>query len=55
MLGLNRMAIIGSLLSKDLIMVNPSEELPLETQKIREISYLPANAPMFDALNLFQV
>lgn len=36
-------------------MVNPADALPLESRKVRDISYLPADAPMFDALNLFQV
>lgn len=47
--------IIGCLLTKDLILINPSDALPITSRTLREVPYLSADAPMFDALNLFQV
>lgn len=47
--------IVGCLLTKDLVLVNPSDALPTTTRTLREMPFLSADAPMFDALNLFQV
>ncbi|GMH43539.1 hypothetical protein BSKO_11461 [Bryopsis sp. KO-2023] len=51
----NRKRILGCLLTKDLVLVNPSEAPLVKSRPLREIPRLPSNVPMYDALNLFQV
>lgn len=51
----NRKKILGCLLTKDLVLVNPSEAPSVKSRSWREIPRLPSNVPMYDALNLFQV
>lgn len=51
----NRKKILGCLLTKDLVLVNPSEAPLVSSRNWRQIPRLPSNVPMYDALNLFQV
>jgi ankyrin repeat/SOCS box protein 13/metal transporter CNNM len=46
--------IIGMLLVKHLIMVNPDEGVLVRELKLRPIPFVPADKPLYDMLNLFQ-
>lgn len=52
--GSDKKKIIGLILVKELVLLDPTKPVKVENCKLREIPYLPADIPMFDLLGLFR-
>ncbi|KXZ48422.1 hypothetical protein GPECTOR_28g830 [Gonium pectorale] len=50
----NRKAIIGLILVKELVLVNPADVTPVSALRLRELPRLAADTPMYDMLKLFE-
>ncbi|KAL6749260.1 hypothetical protein V8C86DRAFT_2852241 [Haematococcus lacustris] len=50
----NRKDIQGLILSKELVLVNPADNIQVSDLNMRELPRLPANTPMYDMLKLFE-
>lgn len=51
----NRKEILGLILVKELVLIDPDDKKRVQDMKVRSVPYLPSNAPMYDVLNLFKV
>lgn len=50
----NRKDILGLILSKELVLIDPSDHLAVSQLKIRQMPHLSADTPMYDMLKLFE-
>ncbi|GIL60817.1 hypothetical protein Vafri_15336 [Volvox africanus] len=50
----NRKAIIGLILVKELVLINPAENTSVSSLRLRELPRLAAETPMYDMLKLFE-
>ncbi|KAG2489018.1 hypothetical protein HYH03_012456 [Edaphochlamys debaryana] len=50
----NRKALIGLILVKELVLINPADMLPVSSLRLRELPRLAADTPMYDMLKLFE-
>eukprot|EP00906_Rhabdomonas_costata_P018266 RCo026657 len=46
--------IVGMLLVKHLILLNPDDGIPVKDLKLRPVPFVPGDKPLYDLLNLFQ-
>lgn len=54
-LGSDRNAILGTLLVKQLLLIDPEDEMPLSSLRLRKLPRVCSDTPLFDMLNVFQV
>ncbi|KAF5837488.1 hypothetical protein DUNSADRAFT_4290 [Dunaliella salina] len=52
--GRNRSDIVGVIMIKELLLVNPADQLPVSSLNVRELPHLPADTPMYDMLKVFE-
>ncbi|GLC43679.1 hypothetical protein PLESTM_001503800 [Pleodorina starrii] len=50
----NRKAIMGLILVKELVLINPADNTPVHSLRLRELPRLAADTPMYDMLKLFE-
>lgn len=50
----DRTKIVGTVLVKELILVDPNAETPISSMKVRHVPHLLAETPMYDMLRLFK-
>jgi metal transporter CNNM len=50
----NRKAIMGLILVKELVLINPADNTPVSSLRLRELPRLAADTPMYDMLKLFE-
>ncbi|KAG2437901.1 hypothetical protein HXX76_005517 [Chlamydomonas incerta] len=50
----SRKAIIGLILVKELVLINPGDNTPVSALRLRELPRLAADTPMYDMLKLFE-
>mmetsp|Transcript_20191 Transcript_20191/g.56245 ORF Transcript_20191/g.56245 Transcript_20191/m.56245 type:complete len:781 (+) Transcript_20191:38-2380(+) len=50
----NRSDIVGVIMIKEMLLVNPADQLPVSSLNIRELPHLPADTPMYDMLKVFE-
>ncbi|KAG2449851.1 hypothetical protein HYH02_005374 [Chlamydomonas schloesseri] len=50
----NRKSIMGLILVKELVLINPGDNTPVSALRLRELPRLAADTPMYDMLKLFE-
>jgi metal transporter CNNM len=53
-LGNDRNAILGTLLVKQLLLIDPEDEMPLSSLKLRKLPRVCSDTPLFDMLHVFE-
>eukprot|EP00667_Euglena_gracilis_P006487 EG_transcript_6542 len=46
--------VVGMILTRSLIMVNPEEAVPVKSLHIQSVPFVPTTKPLYDMLNMFQ-